>query len=157
MRITPVKGQAILVSGHDMQDLHDLCEQTAGSGINIYTHGELLPAHGYPGLHDKFPHLVSGQRSKVVTLRLMCPYSQSASQRMEPSPTLERKRVDGASRLPAQRSKGVAGWRCLVLGKALAICLGWLMWHLPACRLATTAAPGTASSASLQTSPAASS
>ncbi|GAB4824201.1 hypothetical protein N2152v2_011247 [Parachlorella kessleri] len=58
VRITPVKGKAILVSGHDMQDLHDLCEQTAGSGINIYTHGELLPAHGYPGLKKKFPHLV---------------------------------------------------------------------------------------------------
>lgn len=58
VRLTPVKGQAILVSGHDMQDLHDLCEQTAGTGINIYTHGELLPAHGYPGLKEKFPHLV---------------------------------------------------------------------------------------------------
>ena len=66
MRITPVKGQAILVSGHDMQDLHDLCEQTAGSGINIYTHGELLPAHGYPGLKKKFPHLVGFWRAAVV-------------------------------------------------------------------------------------------
>jgi hypothetical protein len=41
-----------------VQDLHDLCEQTAGKGINIYTHGELLPAHGYPVLREKFPHLV---------------------------------------------------------------------------------------------------
>jgi len=66
VRITPVKGKAILVSGHDMQDLHDLCEQTAGSGINIYTHGELLPAHGYPGLKKKFPHLVGFWRAAVV-------------------------------------------------------------------------------------------
>ncbi len=51
------KGKCILVSGHDLKDLHALLEQTAGKGINIYTHGEMLPAHGYPELH-KFPHLV---------------------------------------------------------------------------------------------------
>ncbi len=57
VRITPVKGKAILVSGHDLKDLEDLLKQTAGKGINIYTHGEMLPAHGYPGL-KKYPHLV---------------------------------------------------------------------------------------------------
>lgn len=51
------KGPAILVSGHDLLDLYKLLEQTEGMGINIYTHGEMLPAHGYPGL-KKFPHLV---------------------------------------------------------------------------------------------------
>lgn len=50
------KGKCILVSGHDLQDLHTLLRQTAGKGINIYTHGEMLPAHGHPELH-KFPHL----------------------------------------------------------------------------------------------------
>lgn len=56
VRITPVKGKAILVSGHDLLDLHELLKQTEGTGINIYTHGEMLPAHGYPEL-KKFKHL----------------------------------------------------------------------------------------------------
>lgn len=50
-------GPGILVTGHDMVDLRDLLEQTAGTGINVYTHGEMLPAHMYPGL-KKYPHLV---------------------------------------------------------------------------------------------------
>ncbi|MFN8614941.1 MAG: hydroxylamine reductase [Vampirovibrionales bacterium] len=57
VRITPVKGKAILVSGHDLKSLVELLKQTEGKGINVYTHGEMLPAHGYPGL-KKFPHLV---------------------------------------------------------------------------------------------------
>lgn len=56
VRITPVKGKAILVSGHDLDDLEQLLQQTEGKGINIYTHGEMLPAHGYPGL-KKYKHL----------------------------------------------------------------------------------------------------
>ncbi|MFO8034683.1 MAG: hydroxylamine reductase [Candidatus Bipolaricaulota bacterium] len=55
--ITPRKGKAILVSGHDMKDLHALLEQTKDTGINVYTHGEMLPAHGYPELR-RFDHLV---------------------------------------------------------------------------------------------------
>jgi hydroxylamine reductase len=57
VRITPVKGKAILVSGHDLKDLEELLIQTEGAGINVYTHGEMLPAHGYPGL-NKYKHLV---------------------------------------------------------------------------------------------------
>jgi len=57
VRITPVKGKAILVSGHDLKDLKELLEQTEGTGINIYTHGEMLPAHAYPEL-KKHSHLV---------------------------------------------------------------------------------------------------
>jgi len=49
------KGEAILISGHDLKDLSELLKQTAGKGINIYTHGEMLPAHGYPEL-KKYPH-----------------------------------------------------------------------------------------------------
>jgi hydroxylamine reductase len=49
-------GKAILVSGHDLKMLEELLKQTEGKGINIYTHGEMLPAHGYPGL-KKFGHL----------------------------------------------------------------------------------------------------
>ena len=57
VRVTPVKGKAILVSGHDLLDLALLLEQTKDTGINIYTHGEMLPAHGYPAL-KQYPHLV---------------------------------------------------------------------------------------------------
>ncbi len=56
VRVTPVGGKAILVTGHDLKDLHDILVATEGKGINIYTHGEMLPCHGYPGL-KKFPHL----------------------------------------------------------------------------------------------------
>ena len=57
VRIEPVKGKAILVSGHELKDLAELLKQTEGKGINIYTHGEMLPAHGYPEL-KKHAHLV---------------------------------------------------------------------------------------------------
>lgn len=50
------QGKAILVSGHDLADLKALLEQTEGRGINIYTHGEMLPTHAYPEL-KKYPHL----------------------------------------------------------------------------------------------------
>jgi hydroxylamine reductase len=58
---TPVQlgtkaGKAILISGHDLLDLEELLKQTEGKGINVYTHSEMLPAHGYPGL-KKYPHL----------------------------------------------------------------------------------------------------
>jgi hydroxylamine reductase len=57
VRVEPVAGKAIVVSGHDLKDLEALLEQTEGTGINVYTHGEMLPAHGYPGL-KAYPHLV---------------------------------------------------------------------------------------------------
>ena len=49
------KGKAILVSGHDLKDLEEVLKQTEGKGINVYTHGEMLPTHAYPGL-KKYPH-----------------------------------------------------------------------------------------------------
>ena len=57
VNIAAVKGKAILVSGHDLKDLELLLKQTEGKGINIYTHGEMLPCHGYPEL-KKYKHLV---------------------------------------------------------------------------------------------------
>jgi len=51
------KGPLIVVSGHDLKDLEMLLEQTEGKGINIYTHGEMIPSHGYPEL-KKYRHLV---------------------------------------------------------------------------------------------------
>jgi hydroxylamine reductase (hybrid-cluster protein) len=59
--LDPVPGKCILVTGHDMHDLHLLLQQTEGKGINVYTHGEMLPAHGYPGL-KKYKHLVGEWR-----------------------------------------------------------------------------------------------
>ena len=52
-----VPGPGILVSGHDLVDLEELLIQTEGTGVNIYTHGEMLPTNAYPGL-KKFKHLV---------------------------------------------------------------------------------------------------
>lgn len=62
VNVRPVAGKAILISGHDLKDLQLLLEQTAGTGVNVYTHGEMLPAHGYPGL-NKYPHLVGNYGS----------------------------------------------------------------------------------------------
>jgi hydroxylamine reductase len=56
VRLHPVPGKAILVSGHDLADLAALLEQTKDTGIQIYTHGEMLPAHGYPKL-KAYSHL----------------------------------------------------------------------------------------------------
>lgn len=50
-------GPGILVTGHDLVDLANLLKQTEGTGVNVYTHGEMLPAHSYPGL-KKYKHLV---------------------------------------------------------------------------------------------------
>ena len=54
--LTVEKGPFIVITGHDLHDLKLLLEQTEGKGINIYTHGEMLPAHGYPAL-KKYAHL----------------------------------------------------------------------------------------------------
>ena len=54
--LTVEKGPFIVVTGHDLEDIKQLLEQTEDKGINIYTHGEMLPAHAYPEL-KKYPHL----------------------------------------------------------------------------------------------------
>ncbi len=51
------EGSAILISGHDLRDLDELLQQTEGKGVNIYTHGEMLPANAYPAF-KKYPHFV---------------------------------------------------------------------------------------------------
>lgn len=58
----PIAGKCILVSGHDFHDLRLILEQTQGKGINVYTHGEMLPAHAYPEL-KKYTHLVGNYGS----------------------------------------------------------------------------------------------
>ncbi|WP_225087829.1 hydroxylamine reductase [Pectobacterium colocasium] len=62
VNVRPIAGKAILISGHDLKDLRMLLEQTEGTGVNIYTHGEMLPAHGYPEL-KKFKHLAGNYGS----------------------------------------------------------------------------------------------
>jgi hydroxylamine reductase len=57
VRVTPVAGKCILVSGHDLHDLEQILQQTAGKDINVYTHGEMLPCLAYPEL-KKYDHLV---------------------------------------------------------------------------------------------------
>lgn len=56
------KGPGILVTGHDLLDLEALLKQTEGTGVNVYTHGEMLPAHGYPKL-KRYKHLVGNYGS----------------------------------------------------------------------------------------------
>ncbi|KUI97511.1 hydroxylamine reductase [Vibrio sp. MEBiC08052] len=62
VNVKPVKGKCILVSGHDLHDLEKILQQTEGLGINVYTNGEMLPAHAYPEL-KKYPHLVGNYGS----------------------------------------------------------------------------------------------
>ncbi|MBL0485970.1 hydroxylamine reductase [Aeromonas caviae] len=62
VRVTPVPGKCILVSGHDMVDLKLILEQTRGTGIKVYTHGEMLPALAYP-FFKQYPHLVGNYGS----------------------------------------------------------------------------------------------
>ncbi|WP_027709529.1 hydroxylamine reductase [Zooshikella ganghwensis] len=62
VNVKPVQGKCILVSGHDLCDLELILQQTEGTGINVYTHGEMLPAHAYPEL-KKYAHLVGNYGS----------------------------------------------------------------------------------------------
>ncbi|HHQ4674943.1 hydroxylamine reductase [Aeromonas veronii] len=62
VRVTPIPGKCILVSGHDMMDLKLILEQTKGAGIHVYTHGEMLPALAYP-FFKQYPHLVGNYGS----------------------------------------------------------------------------------------------
>lgn len=79
VRTTPVAGKAIVVSGHDLRDLDLLLKQTEGKGINVYTHGEMLPCLAYPGL-KKYPHLVGNygsawQNQRKSSIPSQAPYS----------------------------------------------------------------------------------
>ncbi len=63
--LTVEKGPFIVVTGHDLKDLQLLLEQTSGKGINIYTHGEMLPAHAYP-LLKKFSSFKRKFRNRMA-------------------------------------------------------------------------------------------
>ena len=72
------KGPFIIVSGHDLKDLEQLLQQSEGSGVNIYTHGEMLPAHGYPELKNI-------RTSKATSARAGRTSSQSSTTSPRPS------------------------------------------------------------------------
>lgn len=98
------KGKCILVSGHDLADLKALLDQTEGRGINVYTHGEMLPAHGYPGL-KKYAHLAghyggAWMRQKKEFPAFPGPIVMTTNCLMQPSP-------DYGDRL---FNRGVVGW-----------------------------------------------
>lgn len=89
VRTTAVKGKCALISGHDLRDLEELLKQTEGKGINVYTHGEMLPAHGYPGLKEKYPHLVGNyggawQQQKIEFARFPGPILMTTNCIIEP-------------------------------------------------------------------------
>lgn len=71
-QVTTTEGKAILISGHDLKDLEVLLQQTEGKGINVYSHGEMLPAHAYPGL-KKYSHLraTTERPGKIKSLNLL--------------------------------------------------------------------------------------
>ena len=71
-------GKAILISGHDLKDLEELLKQTEGKGINIYTHGEMLPTHAYPELKKKYSHLYGHFGTAWVNQQAEFPYFPGA-------------------------------------------------------------------------------
>ena len=104
VRVSPVKGKAILVSGHELGDLFALLEQTKDKGINIYTHGEMLPAHAYPKLKS-YPHLVGNfgggwQDQQTDFAQFPGPILMTSNCIIEPQPQY-RKRIF---------TKGPVGW-----------------------------------------------
>ena len=87
----PTEGKCILVSGHDLVDLHVLLKMTEGTGINVYTHGEMLPAHSYPEL-KKFKHLKghfgnAWQRQKIDFAKFPGPILLTSNCLIEPMPS----------------------------------------------------------------------
>jgi len=72
------KGKAILISGHDLRDLEELLKQSEGKGINVYTHGEMIPTHGYPGLKQKYPHFFGHFGTAWVNQQAEFPYFPGA-------------------------------------------------------------------------------
>ncbi|SFN22941.1 hydroxylamine reductase precursor [Izhakiella capsodis] len=90
VNVKPVAGKCILISGHDLTDLYNLLKQTKGKGINVFTHGEMLPAHGYPELR-KFEHLVGNygsgwQNQQVEFARFPGPIVMTSNCIIDPAP-----------------------------------------------------------------------
>lgn len=100
----------ILISGHDLHDLADLLEQTEGTGIDVYTHGEMLPAHYYPGL-KKYKHLAGNYgnawwKQKEEFSRFNGPIVFTTNCIVPPSPT-----ANYRDRVFTSNSTGFPGWK----------------------------------------------
>ena len=100
----------ILISGHDMHDIADLLEQTEGTGIDVYTHGEMLPAHFYPEL-KKYKHLVGNYgnawwKQKEEFSHFNGPIVFTTNCIVPPSPT-----ANYAGRVFTANSTGFPGWK----------------------------------------------
>jgi hydroxylamine reductase len=124
VRLGHVQGKCVLVSGHDLGSLADLLRRTEGTGIHVYTHGEMLAAHGYPEL-KKFEHLVghfgaAWQKQKVDFARFPGPILMSGGCLQEPQPDYsDRFFTYGSSGWP-----GVAHLREGELGPIIAMSAG---------------------------------
>lgn len=104
------KRPGILISGHDLHDLADLLEQTEGTGIDIYTHGEMLPAHYYPEL-KKYKHLVGNYgnawwKQKEEFSHFNGPIVFTTNCIVPPSPT-----ANYRDRVFTSNSTGFPGWK----------------------------------------------
>lgn len=104
------KRPGILISGHDLHDIADLLEQTEGTGIDVYTHGEMLPAHYYPTL-KKYKHLVGNYgnawwKQKEEFAHFNGPIVFTTNCIVPPSPT-----ANYAGRVFTSNSTGYPGWK----------------------------------------------
>lgn len=104
------KRPGILISGHDLHDIADLLEQTEGTGIDVYTHGEMLPAHYYPAL-KKYKHLVGNYgnawwKQKEEFAHFNGPIVFTTNCIVPPSPT-----ANYAGRVFTSNSTGYPGWK----------------------------------------------
>ena len=91
----PVEGKCILVSGHDIRDTANILKQTEGTGINVYSHGELLPAHGYPEL-QKYSHFKghyggAWQKQRVDFANFPGPIVMTTNCIIEPKPVYKKR------------------------------------------------------------------
>ena len=105
----------ILISGHDLKDIEDLLIQTEGTGIDVYTHGEMLPAHYYPQL-KKYKHLVGNYgnawwKQKEEFAKFNGPIVFTTNCIVPPSPSAEYK-----DRVFTTNSTGYPGWKHIEMG-----------------------------------------
>lgn len=109
------KNPGILISGHDLKDIEDLLEQTEGTGIDVYTHGEMLPAHYYPRL-KKYKHLVGNygnawwkQKEEFATFNGPIVFTTNCI--VPPTPT-----ANYRDRVFTTNSAGFPGWKHIATG-----------------------------------------
>lgn len=109
------KNPGILISGHDLKDIEDLLEQTEGTGIDVYTHGEMLPAHYYPRL-KKYKHLVGNygnawwkQKEEFATFNGPIVFTTNCI--VPPTPT-----ANYRDRVFTTNSAGYPGWKHIATG-----------------------------------------